>query len=106
MALTDLLIRGSSVAVVVFVVSSTLGVGLSLTVGQILAPLKNARTKFAARDSTTSRAFLSGARIWPTVRLRPTPSVLDTTKTTTATLEPRISRSVSAIVAAFRHFTA
>ena len=43
MALTDLLIRGSSVAVVVFVVSSTLGVGLSLTVGQILAPLKNAR---------------------------------------------------------------
>ena len=60
-----------------------------------------ARTKFAARDSTTSRAFLSGARIWPTVRLRPTPSVLDTTKTTTATLEPRISRSLSAIVAAF-----
>jgi bile acid:Na+ symporter, BASS family len=41
MALTDLLIGGSSVAVVVFVVSSTLGVGLSLTVGQILAPLKN-----------------------------------------------------------------
>jgi hypothetical protein len=32
--------------------------------------------------------------------------VLDTTKTTTATLEPRISRSVSAIVAAFRHFIA
>ena len=43
MALTDLLIRGSNVAVVVFVVSSTLGVGLSLTVSQILAPLKNAR---------------------------------------------------------------
>ena len=43
MELTDLLIRGSSLAVVVFVVSSTLGVGLSLTVGQILAPLKNAR---------------------------------------------------------------
>jgi BASS family bile acid:Na+ symporter len=43
MALTELLIRGSSGAVAVFVVSSTLGVGLSLTVGQILAPLKNAR---------------------------------------------------------------
>ena len=43
MALNDLLIRGSSVAVVVFVVSSTLSVGLSLTVGQILAPLKNPR---------------------------------------------------------------
>jgi hypothetical protein len=36
--LTELLIRGSDLAVVVFVVSSTLGVGLSLTVGQILAP--------------------------------------------------------------------
>jgi len=33
MALTELLIRGSSGAVAVFVVSSTLGVGLSLTVG-------------------------------------------------------------------------
>ncbi len=43
MAVTDLLIQASSVAVVVFVVSSTLSVGLSLTVGQILAPLKNAR---------------------------------------------------------------
>ena len=43
MELTEILIRGSSVAVVVFVVSSTLGVGLSLTVGEILAPLKNAR---------------------------------------------------------------
>ena len=43
MELTELLIRGSSLAVVGFVVSSTLGVGLSLTVGQILTPLKNAR---------------------------------------------------------------
>ena len=44
MALTDLLLRGSSAAVVVFVVSSTLRVSASsLTVGQILARLKNAR---------------------------------------------------------------
>lgn len=43
MNLTELAIQGSSIAVVIFVVSSTLAVGLSLTVGQILAPLKNAR---------------------------------------------------------------
>lgn len=43
MDLTDLLVWGSDIAVVVFVVSSTLGVGLSLTVREVLAPLKNAR---------------------------------------------------------------
>src|SRR5512134_1131451 len=53
-----------------------------------------ASTKFAISDSATSRGFLSGAIIWPTVRLRPTPSVLETTKTTTARLEPLISSSV------------
>ena len=43
MEVTDLLLQGSNVAVVFFVVSSTLGVGLGLTVSQILAPLKNFR---------------------------------------------------------------
>lgn len=41
--MNDLLLRGSNIAVVFFVVSSTLAVGLSLTVGQILAPLRNVR---------------------------------------------------------------
>jgi len=40
---TDLLIRGANLSVVVFVVSSTLSVGLALTVPQILAPLRNGR---------------------------------------------------------------
>jgi len=41
--LVDLAARGSNIAVVLFVVSSTLGVGLSLTPAQILAPLKDIR---------------------------------------------------------------
>ena len=43
MQLTDVLIAGANVSVVVFVVSSTLAVGLGLTVPQILAPLRNVR---------------------------------------------------------------
>jgi bile acid:Na+ symporter, BASS family len=43
MPLTDLLIRGANASVVVFVVSSTLSVGLGLTVPQIVAPLRNGR---------------------------------------------------------------
>src|SRR5262245_47386939 len=43
MELTKLLISGANLAVVVFVVSSTLGVGLRLTVGQIVTPLRNGR---------------------------------------------------------------
>jgi BASS family bile acid:Na+ symporter len=43
MELTKLLISGANASVVVFVVSSTLGVGLRLTVGQIAAPLRNGR---------------------------------------------------------------
>lgn len=43
MELTKLLISGANLSVVVFVVSSTLGVGLRLTVGQILTPLRNGR---------------------------------------------------------------
>ena len=43
MPLTELLIKGANLSVVVFVVSSTLSVGLGLTVPQILAPLRNGR---------------------------------------------------------------
>src|SRR4051812_50230939 len=43
MPLTDLLIRGANASVVVFVVSSTLSVGLGLTMPQIVAPLRNGR---------------------------------------------------------------
>src|SRR3954452_229987 len=43
MPLADLLIRGANASVVVFVVSSTLSVGLGLTVPQIVAPLRNGR---------------------------------------------------------------
>ena len=64
MALTDLLIRGSSVAVVVFVVSSTLSVGLSLTVGQILAPLKNARLVVLSLAANFVLAPLVALGLW------------------------------------------
>jgi bile acid:Na+ symporter, BASS family len=43
MQLTELLISGANASVVAFVVSSTLAVGLALTVQQILAPLRNGR---------------------------------------------------------------
>lgn len=43
MQLTDVLMSGANVSVVVFVVSSTLAVGLALTLHQILAPLRNGR---------------------------------------------------------------
>ncbi|WP_409431131.1 bile acid:sodium symporter family protein [Mycobacterium sp. SMC-16] len=43
MTVTELAVRGSNIAVVIFVVASTLGVGLSLTPAQILAPLKDVR---------------------------------------------------------------
>ena len=39
----ELLAKAVPVALLVFVVSSMLAVGLSLTVGQILAPLRNTR---------------------------------------------------------------
>src|SRR4051794_15607892 len=43
MEFMKLLLIGANLAVVVFVVSSTLGVGLRFTVNQILAPLRNGR---------------------------------------------------------------
>lgn len=41
--MSELLIKGANLSVVAFVVSSTLAVGLALTVPQILAPLRNLR---------------------------------------------------------------
>ena len=43
MQLPELLISGANISVVIFVVSSTLSVGLALTVQQILDPLRNGR---------------------------------------------------------------
>lgn len=43
MSVTELLITGANLSVVVFVVSSTLSVGLGLTVPQIVAPLRSGR---------------------------------------------------------------
>jgi len=43
MDLTKLLLSGANASVVVFVVSSTLAVGLRLTVGEIVTPLRNRR---------------------------------------------------------------
>ena len=43
MELAQLLVKGANASVVVFVVSSTLAVGLGLTIQQILAPLRNGR---------------------------------------------------------------
>lgn len=62
--LTELLIRGSSLAVVGFVVSSTLGVGLSLTVGQILAPLKNVRLVGLSLAANFVLAPLAALGLW------------------------------------------
>ncbi|MDH6197085.1 BASS family bile acid:Na+ symporter [Mycobacterium frederiksbergense] len=62
--MTELLIRGSDIAVVFFVVSSTLGVGLSLTVGQILAPLKNPRLVALALAANFVLAPLAAFGLW------------------------------------------
>lgn len=64
MSLTELLIKGSSLAVVVFVVSSTLGVGLSLTVGQTLAPLKNPRLVALSLIANFVLAPLAALGLW------------------------------------------
>jgi BASS family bile acid:Na+ symporter len=69
MELTDLLIRGSNLAVVVFVVSSTLGVGLSLAVGQILAPLKNARLVVLSLAANFVLAPVAAIGLWRALSL-------------------------------------
>ena len=61
-----------------------------------------ASTKFASRDSTTSRPFRSGARICGTVSPRPTDRVLETTNTTTDAFAPRINSSVNGMAFALR----
>jgi bile acid:Na+ symporter, BASS family len=43
LGLTELVIAGANISVVIFVVSSTLGVGLRLTVDEIQRPLRNGR---------------------------------------------------------------
>jgi BASS family bile acid:Na+ symporter len=62
--MTDLLLRGSNIAVVFFVVSSTLAVGLSLTVGQILAPLKNVRLILLSLTANFVLAPLAAFGLW------------------------------------------
>ena len=62
--MTELLIKGANIAVVVFVVSSTLGVGLSLTVGQILAPLRNARLVALSLLANFVLAPLAALALW------------------------------------------
>jgi hypothetical protein len=68
-----------------------------MTISSTIRPTAKARSALA--NSANLMIKGRGARIWPTVRLRPTPSVLDTTKTTTARSEPRIRSSVSSTVA-------
>lgn len=62
--MTEILVRGADIAVVFFVVSSTLGVGLSLTVGQILAPLKNPRLVAVALAANFVLAPLTALALW------------------------------------------
>jgi bile acid:Na+ symporter, BASS family len=67
--LTDVLVLGSDIAVVVFVVSSTLGVGLSLTVNEILAPLKNARLVALSLVANFILAPLAALGLWRALSL-------------------------------------
>lgn len=64
MTLTDLAARGSNIAVVLFVVSSTLGVGLSLTPAQILAPLKDIRVVSLTLVANFVAAPLVALALW------------------------------------------
>ncbi|MCA4756379.1 bile acid:sodium symporter [Mycolicibacterium fortuitum] len=64
MEVTNLLLQGSNIAVVFFVVSSTLAVGLSLTVGQIVAPLKNIRLVALSLTANFVLAPLAAFGLW------------------------------------------
>ncbi|BBX86404.1 bile acid:sodium symporter family protein [Mycolicibacterium aubagnense] len=64
MTLSDLAARGSNIAVVLFVVSSTLGVGLSLTPAQILAPLKDVRVVSLALVANFVAAPMVAFGLW------------------------------------------
>jgi len=62
--LADLAARGSNIAVVLFVVSSTLGVGLSLTPAQILLPLKDIRLVILTLVANFVAAPLVALALW------------------------------------------
>lgn len=64
MEATNLLLQCSNIAVVFFVVSSTLAVGLSLTVGQIVAPLKNIRLVALSLTANFVLAPLAAFGLW------------------------------------------
>lgn len=64
MEVTNLLLQGSNIAVVFFVVSSTLAVGLSLTVGQTVAPLKNIRLVALSLTANFVLAPLAAFGLW------------------------------------------
>ena len=69
MDLAQLLVKGSNLAVIIFVVSSTFGVGLSLTVGQILAPLRNARLVVVALIANFILVPMAAFGLWKLLRL-------------------------------------
>ncbi|OBC02425.1 transporter [Mycobacterium sp. 852013-50091_SCH5140682] len=69
MEVTDLLLQCSNIAVVFFVVSSTLSVGLSLTVPQILAPLKNTRLVALCLVANFVLAPLAALGLWKALGL-------------------------------------
>jgi len=69
MELTQILVKSASLAVVVFVVSSTLGVGLSLTVSQIIAPLKNVRLVVLSLAVNFVLTPLAALALWKLLRL-------------------------------------
>ena len=69
MELTELLIKGANASVVVFVVSSTLGVGLSLTVRQFLTPLRNARLIVLALLANFMLTPLAALALWKALQL-------------------------------------
>jgi bile acid:Na+ symporter, BASS family len=70
MGLTELLIKGATASVVAFVVSSTLGVGLSLTVGQIVTPLRNTRLIILALLANFVLTPLAALMLWKTLQLQ------------------------------------
>ncbi|MEE6167033.1 MULTISPECIES: bile acid:sodium symporter family protein [unclassified Mycolicibacterium] len=69
MEVTDLLLQCSNIAVVFFVVSSTVSVGLSLTVPQILAPLKNIRLVALCLVANFVLAPLAALGLWKALGL-------------------------------------
>src|SRR5215471_3804892 len=69
MDLTQILVKGAALSVVVFVVSSTLGVGLNLTVAQIIAPLKHVRLVVLSLAVNFVLSPLAALGLWKLLRL-------------------------------------